>query len=54
MDEPYFTRPGEGERVGPRRHRILGELPHLEALELGEDAQRPLRAVCDRLALAGA
>ena len=29
MDEPYFTRPGEGERVGPRGHRILGELPHL-------------------------
>ncbi|HEU5215449.1 MAG TPA: cupin domain-containing protein [Gaiellaceae bacterium] len=34
MDEPYFIRPGEGERVGPRGHRVLSELPHIEALEL--------------------
>ena len=34
MEEPCFTRPGEGERVGPRGHRVLGELPHLEAIEL--------------------
>ena len=34
MDEPYFIRPGEGERVGPRAHRVLSELPHIEALEL--------------------
>ena len=33
MDEPYFIRPGEGERL-PRGHRILAELPHIEALEL--------------------
>jgi quercetin dioxygenase-like cupin family protein len=32
MDEPFFTRPGEGERI--RRHRVLAELPHIEALEL--------------------
>ena len=34
MDEPVFTRPGEGERIGPNRHRVLAELPHIEALEL--------------------
>jgi quercetin dioxygenase-like cupin family protein len=34
MDEPYFIRPGEGERVGLYRHRVLAELPHIEALEL--------------------
>ena len=32
MDEPFFTRPGEGERI--RQHRILAELPQIEALEL--------------------
>jgi quercetin dioxygenase-like cupin family protein len=32
MDEPYFIRPGEGERI--RQHRVLGELPHIEALDL--------------------
>jgi quercetin dioxygenase-like cupin family protein len=32
MDEPYFTRPGEGERI--RQHRVLAELPDIEALEL--------------------
>jgi quercetin dioxygenase-like cupin family protein len=32
MDEPYFVRPGEGERI--RQHRVLAELPHIEALEL--------------------
>ena len=34
MEEPFFTRPGEGERIGPRGHRVLAELPHIEALEL--------------------
>ena len=34
MDEPYFIRPGEGERVTSRGHRVLAELPHIEALEL--------------------
>lgn len=38
MEEPYFIPPGEGERVGPRGHRVLGELPQLEALELAFDA----------------
>jgi quercetin dioxygenase-like cupin family protein len=32
MDEPVLLRPGEGERI--RNHRVLGELEHLEALEL--------------------
>ena len=32
MDEAYFIRPGEGERI--RRHRVLAELPQIEALEL--------------------
>jgi quercetin dioxygenase-like cupin family protein len=32
MDEPFVTRPGEGERI--RQHRVLAELPHIEALEL--------------------
>jgi quercetin dioxygenase-like cupin family protein len=32
MDEPFFTRPGEGERI--RKHRVLAELPHIEALDL--------------------
>ena len=34
MDEPYFIRPGEGERIEPSGHRVLAELPHIEALEL--------------------
>lgn len=34
MDEPYFVRPDEGERIGPRGHRVLAELPHLEVIEL--------------------
>ena len=34
MDEPFFTRPGEGERIGPRGYRVLAELPHIEALDL--------------------
>jgi quercetin dioxygenase-like cupin family protein len=34
MEEPYFIRPGEGERVTSRGHRVLAELPHIEALEL--------------------
>ena len=34
MEEPFFIRPGEGEQVGPRGHRVLAELPHIEALEL--------------------
>jgi len=36
MDEPYFTRPGEGERLdrGYRSGRVLAELPHLEVIEL--------------------
>lgn len=38
MEEPYFTRPGEGERIGPREHRVLGELPDLEAIEIAYDA----------------
>jgi mannose-6-phosphate isomerase-like protein (cupin superfamily) len=37
-DEPFFIRPGEGERIGPREHRVLAELPHIEALELSYDA----------------
>ncbi|HET8750963.1 MAG TPA: cupin domain-containing protein [Gaiellaceae bacterium] len=32
MDEAFFTRPGEGERI--RQHRVLAELPQIEALEL--------------------
>ena len=34
MDEPFFLRPGEGERVGEYDHRVLAELQHIEALEL--------------------
>ena len=34
MEEAFFTRPGEGERVGERSHRVLAELPHLEVIEL--------------------
>jgi len=32
MDEPVFLQPGEGERI--RSHRVLAELPHVEAIEL--------------------
>jgi mannose-6-phosphate isomerase-like protein (cupin superfamily) len=32
--EAFFASPGEGERIGPNGHRVLGELPHLEAIEL--------------------
>ena len=32
MEEPFFIRPGEGERI--RQHRVLAELPDVEALEL--------------------
>lgn len=32
MDEPVFIPAGEGERI--RRHRVLGVLPDIEALEL--------------------
>jgi quercetin dioxygenase-like cupin family protein len=34
MDEPTFTPAGEGERITAREHRVLAELPHLEALIL--------------------
>jgi len=37
VDKPYFIRQGEGERVGQRGHRVLAELPHIEALELSFD-----------------
>lgn len=32
MGEPVFTNAGGGERI--RSHRVLAELPHLEAIEL--------------------
>jgi quercetin dioxygenase-like cupin family protein len=32
MDEPVFLRPGDGERIST--HRVLAELPHVEAIEL--------------------
>jgi quercetin dioxygenase-like cupin family protein len=32
MDEPVFLRPEDGERI--RSHRVLAELPHVEAIEL--------------------
>jgi len=34
MDEAYFSRPGEGERITARGHRVLAELPQIEVLEL--------------------
>jgi quercetin dioxygenase-like cupin family protein len=37
MGEAYFIRPGEGERIGERGHRVLAELPQIEALELSFD-----------------
>jgi quercetin dioxygenase-like cupin family protein len=33
MDEAYFIRPGEGERVASRGHRVLAELPHFEGVD---------------------
>ena len=39
MAEPFFTSAGGGERIGPRGHRVLAELPHLEALELSYEAE---------------
>ena len=32
MDEPVFLPAGDGERI--RNHRVLAELPHVEAIEL--------------------
>ena len=34
MENAFFTRPDEGERVGRNDHRVLAELPHIEALEI--------------------
>jgi quercetin dioxygenase-like cupin family protein len=34
VEDTFFIWPGEGERVGEREHRVLSELPQLEALEL--------------------
>ena len=36
MDETYFMKPGEGERLerGYRSGRVLAELPDLEVIEL--------------------
>ena len=34
MAEPYVTNSAGGERIGPRSHRVIAELPHLEVLEL--------------------
>ena len=34
MEETFFVAHREGERIGPRGHRVLAELPHIEALEL--------------------
>jgi quercetin dioxygenase-like cupin family protein len=34
VSEPYFIPPGEGERIGQYGHRVLAELPQLQALEL--------------------
>src|SRR6478736_6517493 len=33
MSEPYFIRPDEGDRVGQYGHRVLTELPDIEALD---------------------
>ena|SRR5438477_8673874 len=38
MEQPFFTQPGEGERIGTRSHRVLAELPDLEAIELSFEA----------------
>src|SRR5947209_10807642 len=34
MTDPFVIGPDGGERIGPRRHRVLAELPHIEALDL--------------------
>jgi quercetin dioxygenase-like cupin family protein len=34
VEETFFMLEGEGERVGSRGHRVLAELPQLEALDL--------------------
>ena len=34
MAETFFIEHREGERIGERGHRVLAELPHIEALEL--------------------
>ena len=34
MEDTFFIWPGEGERVTQRDHRVLSELPEIEALEL--------------------
>jgi quercetin dioxygenase-like cupin family protein len=34
MAEAFFAEAGEGERIGPNGHRVLGELPDMEAIEL--------------------
>ena len=34
MEETFFVTHREGERIEPRGHRVLAELPHIEALEL--------------------
>jgi quercetin dioxygenase-like cupin family protein len=34
VEETFFITDREGERVGSRGHRVLAELPQLEALEL--------------------
>jgi mannose-6-phosphate isomerase-like protein (cupin superfamily) len=34
MEETFFIQHREGEQVGAYGHRVLSELPHIEALEL--------------------
>jgi quercetin dioxygenase-like cupin family protein len=34
LEETFFIQHREGEQIGPRGHRVLAELPQLEALEL--------------------
>ena len=34
MEETFFIQHREGEQVGAYGHRVLAELPHIEALEL--------------------
>jgi mannose-6-phosphate isomerase-like protein (cupin superfamily) len=34
VEETFFVTHREGERIEPRGHRVLAELPHIEALEL--------------------
>jgi quercetin dioxygenase-like cupin family protein len=34
VEDTFFIWPGEGERVGSREHRVLSDLPQLEAIEL--------------------